>query len=63
MQIGALVPLGDIGGDPVVVRDYAQQMEGMGYDFLEAPEVVGRGRLLRLGGCRAGKHEGRPEQR
>ncbi len=40
MQLGALVPLGDIGGDPVVVRDYAQQMEGMGYDFVEAPDHV-----------------------
>ena len=40
MQLGALVPLGDIGGDPVVVRDYAQQIEGTGYDFLEAPDHV-----------------------
>ena len=40
MQIGTLVPLGDIGGDPVVVRDYAQQLEGMGYDFVEAPDHV-----------------------
>ena len=40
MQLGALVPLGDIGGDPVVVRDYAQQMEAMGYDFVEAPDHV-----------------------
>ncbi|HEY3847921.1 MAG TPA: LLM class flavin-dependent oxidoreductase, partial [Acetobacteraceae bacterium] len=40
MQIGALVPFGDIGGDPVVVRDYAQQMEGIGYDFIEAPDHV-----------------------
>ena len=40
MQLGALVPLGDIGGDPVVVRDYAQQMEESGYDFVEAPDHV-----------------------
>ena len=40
MQLGALVPLGDIGGDPVVVRDYAQQMEAMGYNFVEAPDHV-----------------------
>jgi probable F420-dependent oxidoreductase len=40
MQLGALVPLGDIGGDPSVVRDFAQSVEAMGYDFLEAPDHV-----------------------
>jgi probable F420-dependent oxidoreductase len=40
MQLGALVPLGDIGGDPSVVRDFAQQVEAMGFDFLEAPDHV-----------------------
>ena len=40
MQLGALIPLGDIGGDPSVVRDYAQAVEAMGYDFLEAPDHV-----------------------
>jgi probable F420-dependent oxidoreductase len=40
MQLGALIPLGDIGGDPSVVRDYAQGVEAMGYDFLEAPDHV-----------------------
>ena len=40
MQLGALIPLGDIGGDPAVVRDYAQAVEAMGYDFLEAPDHV-----------------------
>ena len=40
MQLGALVPFGDIGGDPETVRDYAQGMEAMGYDFLEAPDHV-----------------------
>ena len=40
MQLGALIPLGDIGGDPAAVRDYAQTMEAMGYDFLEAPDHV-----------------------
>ena len=40
MQIGALMPLGDIGGDPATVRDFAQQAEAMGYDFLEAPDHV-----------------------
>jgi alkanesulfonate monooxygenase SsuD/methylene tetrahydromethanopterin reductase-like flavin-dependent oxidoreductase (luciferase family) len=40
MELGALIPLGDIGGDPAVVRDYAQAVEAMGYDFLEAPDHV-----------------------
>jgi probable F420-dependent oxidoreductase len=40
MQLGALVPLGDIGGEPSVVRDFAQNVEAMGYDFLEAPDHV-----------------------
>src|ERR1039458_5654197 len=40
MQLGALMPLGDIGGDPATVREYAQAMETMGYDFIEAPDHV-----------------------
>jgi probable F420-dependent oxidoreductase len=40
MQLGALIPLTDIGPDPSVVRDYAQTMEGLGYDFIEAPDHV-----------------------
>ena len=40
MQLGTLLPLGDIGGDPSVVRDYAQGLEAMGIDFLEAPDHV-----------------------
>ena len=40
MQLGALLPLGDIGGDPAVVREYAQAAEVIGYDFLEAPDHV-----------------------
>jgi probable F420-dependent oxidoreductase len=40
MQLGTLVPLGDIGGNPSVVRDYAQELEALGYDFLEAPDHV-----------------------
>ena len=40
MQLGALLPLGDIGGDPATVRDYAQQAESLGYDFLEAADHV-----------------------
>ncbi len=43
MQLGTLLPLGDIGGDPAVVREYAQTAEAIGYDFVEAPDhVLGR---------------------
>jgi probable F420-dependent oxidoreductase len=38
MQLGALIPFTDTGGDPSLVRDFAQQLESMGYDFLEAPD-------------------------
>ena len=40
MQLGTLLPLGDLGGDPAVVREYAQAAEAIGYDFLEAPDHV-----------------------
>ena len=40
MQLGALVPFTDTGGDPSLVRDYAQTLDSIGYDFLEAPDHV-----------------------
>jgi probable F420-dependent oxidoreductase len=40
MQLGHLVPFGDIGGGPDTVRDYAQGVEALGYDFVEAPDHV-----------------------
>src|SRR5207244_945346 len=40
MQLGALLPLGDIGGEPAVLCEYAQTAEGIGYDFIEAPDHV-----------------------
>ena len=40
MQLGALLPLGDIGGDPATVREYAQTAEAIGYGFVEAPDHV-----------------------
>jgi probable F420-dependent oxidoreductase len=40
MQLGTLLPLGDIGGMPAVVREYAQAAEAIGYDFVEAPDHV-----------------------
>ena len=40
MELGALLPWSDIGGDPAVIREYAQAAESIGYDFLEAPDHV-----------------------
>jgi probable F420-dependent oxidoreductase len=40
MKLGALLPLTDIGGDPGAVREFAQQAEALGYDFVEAPDHV-----------------------
>ena len=34
MRIGAVFPQTEIGNDPIVIRDYAQAVEGMGYDHL-----------------------------
>ena len=40
MELGALLPLGDIGGDPATVREYARTAEAIGYGFVEAPDHV-----------------------
>ena len=40
MQLGASIPVGDIGAGPKVMRDYAQAAEGMGFDYLLAPDPV-----------------------
>src|SRR6201994_4896045 len=40
MELGTLLPLGDIGGDPATVREYAQSAEAIGYSFIEAPDHV-----------------------
>jgi probable F420-dependent oxidoreductase len=40
MQLGALIPLTELGGDPATVRAFAQTLESLGYDFLEAPDHV-----------------------
>ena len=34
MQLGASLPVGDIGTGPTVLRDYAQAAEGLGYTYL-----------------------------
>ncbi|MFZ3233829.1 MAG: LLM class F420-dependent oxidoreductase [Stellaceae bacterium] len=40
MELGTLLPWSDIGGEPAVIREYAQAAEAAGYDFLEAPDHV-----------------------
>lgn len=40
IKLGILMPLGDIGGDPATVREFAQAAEAMGYDDLAAPDHV-----------------------
>ena len=40
MLLGCSIPVADIGTGPVVLRDYAQAAEGLGYDHLVAPDHV-----------------------
>jgi len=40
MQLGCSLPIGDIGTDPAVLRDYAQAAEGLGFTHLMAPDHV-----------------------
>ena len=40
MQLGVTFPQTEIGADPVVLRDYAQTAEGLGYDHLLAYDHV-----------------------
>src|ERR1700690_1846107 len=40
MELGTLLPLGDIGGSPQGMKEYAQAAEAAGYDFIEAPDHV-----------------------
>ena len=51
MQLGASLPVGDIGTGPAVIRDYAQTLEGLGFDYIQAPDHV-------LGGNPAGQSFG-----
>src|SRR6266478_3563050 len=55
MQLGASLPVGDIGTGPTVLRDYAQAAEGLGYDYLVAPDhVLGGDPAKDYGGRRVG---------
>jgi probable F420-dependent oxidoreductase len=47
MQLGASLAVSDIGTDGPTIRDYAQAVEGLGFDYLQAPDHV-------LGGNPAG---------
>lgn len=40
MRLGVMLPLHDIGGDPIVVRDFAQAAEGLGYTNLGLADHV-----------------------
>lgn len=40
MQLGAGLPIGDIGTAPGVIRDFAQAAEALGFDYLMAPDHV-----------------------
>jgi len=55
MQLGALVPFTDTGGDPSLVRDFALNLEALGYDFLEAPDHVLGGNPTAAGGTEPGR--------
>jgi probable F420-dependent oxidoreductase len=55
MQLGASIPVGDIGTGGAVMRDYAQAAEGLGYDYLVAPDhVLGGNPSVDYGGRRVG---------
>jgi probable F420-dependent oxidoreductase len=55
MQLGASLPIGDIGTGPIVARDYAQAAEGLGYDYLVGPDhVLGKNPDADTGGVRMG---------
>jgi probable F420-dependent oxidoreductase len=40
MQLGASLAVADIGTGAAVIRDYAQAAEGLGFDYLQAPDHV-----------------------
>jgi probable F420-dependent oxidoreductase len=49
-RIGAVFPTREVGADPVVIRDFAQAIEGMGYSHLTAyDQVIGANHASRPG--------------
>jgi len=58
MELGASLPVSDIGTGPVVLRDYAQAAEGLGFSYLLAPDhVLGVNPAADHGGRRVGTTE------
>jgi probable F420-dependent oxidoreductase len=58
MQIGATIPVSDIGTGPSEIRDYAQTVEGLGFDYLQAPDhVLGANAATSAGKGRVGTNE------
>jgi probable F420-dependent oxidoreductase len=58
MQLGATIPVADIGPGPSAIRDYAQAVEGLGYDYLQAPDhVLGANPATAAGKGRVGTNE------
>jgi alkanesulfonate monooxygenase SsuD/methylene tetrahydromethanopterin reductase-like flavin-dependent oxidoreductase (luciferase family) len=58
MQLGATIPVADIGTGPSEIRDYAQTVEGLGFDYLQAPDhVLGANPATAAGKGRVGTSE------
>ncbi|HEX3574460.1 MAG TPA: LLM class F420-dependent oxidoreductase [Rhodopila sp.] len=58
MQLGATIPVADIGTGPSEIRDYAQAVEGLGFDYLQAPDhVLGANPATSAGKGRVGTNE------
>ena len=58
MQLGASIPVGDIGTGPSVIRDYAQAAEALGFSYLLSPDhVLGKNPAAPADGKRVGTTE------
>src|SRR3954451_6456634 len=58
MQLGATIPVADIGTGPSPIKDYAQTIEGLGFDYLQAPDhVLGANPATIAGKGRVGTNE------
>jgi probable F420-dependent oxidoreductase len=58
MQLGATIPVADIGTGPSQIRDYAQTVEGLGFNYLQAPDhVLGANPATVTGKGRVGTNE------
>jgi probable F420-dependent oxidoreductase len=52
VKLSVVLPQIEIGNDPVVIKDYAQAIEGLGYDCLHVPDMVIGANPDRPGGIR-----------